>query len=102
MLRRIEADESAAALNSATAALAAQPIVPPVSESDADAGHLPQDHPQWVRDAVAISRAAREIVARLRPVFIAVMTMWDHRFRCIAIGGRRISVDVSGSYRMEI
>jgi hypothetical protein len=100
MLRRTEIDDHAPALS--LGALHADPPIAPVAETDLYPGLLPQDHPRWVSDAVAISKAARELVAKLRPVLVAVRSFWDHRLRCIAIAGRRIGIDVSGSYRIEL
>jgi len=99
MLHRIESDDGAFGYSAGVPA--SEPVVPAVAESDAHAGVLSHDRPRWPPDAIAISKAARELVSRLRPVVIAVKSFWDHRLRCIAIGGRRVSVDVSGSYRLE-
>lgn len=101
MLPRVETEDLLSGLPSAFGTRAAEPIVPVVADADDDGGHLPNDHPHWVRDAVAISRAARELVARLRPIVVRALTIWDHAVRCIAIGGRRVGVDASGSYRIE-
>ncbi|HEY1977540.1 MAG TPA: hypothetical protein VGG89_13375 [Candidatus Baltobacteraceae bacterium] len=101
MLRSVEADERASALGAATVTRASEPAVTALAEANLDDNQLPNDHPRWVRDAVAISRAARDLVARLRPIVIGVLTIWDHGVRCIAIGGRRVGVDASGSYRIE-
>ena len=101
MLRGVEADERTGALGAAALTRASEPAVTALAETDLDAGQLPNDHPRWVRDAVAISRAARDLVARLRPIVIGVLTIWDHGVRCIAVGGRRVGVDASGSYRIE-
>ncbi len=101
MLRGVEVDERANAIGAATATHAAEPVVAALGEADLDGGQLPNDHPQWVRDAVAISRAARDLVARLKPIAMRVLTFWDHGMRCIAIGGRRVGIDASGSYRIE-
>jgi len=100
MLRRVEPDESVAAAQLALGAVASEPIVPAISESELETS-LPHDHPRWARDAVAISKMARDFVARLRPVVLAVMSFWDHRLHCIAVGNRRVSVDASGSYRVD-
>lgn len=62
---------------------------------------LPRDHPAWMRDAVALSMRARELLAKLKPVAIRVLTFWDHTVRSLHIAGRRLSVDGSGSYRMD-
>jgi hypothetical protein len=100
MLRHVESDESPGGLW--PSALQPDPAIAAVTDGDADAGTLPQDHPRWVSDAVAISKAARELAEKLRPVFVAVRSFWDHRLRCIAIAGRRLGIDASGSYRLEI
>ena len=76
-------------------------IVPLVPEDELETPPLPREHPRWVKDAVAISQRARQLVERLRPVVVRVLTFWDHHVRGIAIGGRRLSIDVSGSYRID-
>lgn len=101
MLRGVEAEDLSNALGAATATRASAPVVAALGEADLDSNQLPNDHPQWVRDAVAISRAARDLVARLRPVVIRVLTFWDHGVRCIAVAGRRVGIDASGSYKIE-
>lgn len=101
VLRSVEADERAGALGAAHVPRASEPVVAALDEADLDPNHLPNDHPRWVRDAVAISRAARDLVARLKPVVIRVLTIWDHGVRCIGVAGRRVGVDASGSYRIE-
>lgn len=62
---------------------------------------LPRDHPAWVRDAIAMSARAREWVAKIKPIAIRVMTFWDHAVRSINVMGRTLSVDASGSYRLD-
>ena len=62
---------------------------------------LPRDHPAWQRDVIAVSARARELLARLRPVTVRVLTFWDHVLRGILVGGRRVEVDPSGSYRLR-
>jgi NADPH-dependent glutamate synthase beta subunit-like oxidoreductase len=101
VLRRVEAEELTNSLGAVSPARSSEPVVAALAETDLDAGQLPHDHPQWVRDAVAVSRAARDLVARLRPIVVRVMTFWDHGMRCIVVGGRRVGVDASGSYRIE-
>lgn len=101
MLRRIEAEETAATLGAAGGARASEPVVPEVSQADLETSGLPHDHPRWVRDAVAVSQRARRLLERLAPAVIAVLTMWDHRLRCIVVSGRRVHVDASGSYRVD-
>ncbi len=77
------------------------PILPLIPEDELETPPLPREHPKWVKDAAAVSQRARQIIAHLRPVIIRVLTFWDHHARSIAVGGRELSVDVSGSYRLE-
>ena len=99
MLRRVDIEESLADLR--PPGVPAEAAVPPVAEAELETALLPHDHPKWVRDAVAISQRARELIERLKPIVVRVLTVWDHRFRCIAIGSQRLSVDASGSYRID-
>jgi hypothetical protein len=103
MLRRVDADEGLHRQESPVLgpSLAAAQIVPTVGESESFESLLPRDHPKWVRDAVTVSQRARELIARLRPVAVRILTFWDHRVRSALVGGSRICVDPSGSYRME-
>jgi hypothetical protein len=41
------------------------------------------------------------LIARLRPVAVRILGFWDHRIRSAFVAGTRISIDPSGSYRME-
>jgi hypothetical protein len=41
------------------------------------------------------------LVARLKPAIVAVLSVWDHRFRSIVVAGRHVRVDPSGSYRSD-
>jgi hypothetical protein len=81
--------------------LASRPILPLVPEDELETPPLPREHPKWVNDAVAVSQRARQLVTRLKPVIIRVLAFWDHRARGIAIGGRELTVDFSGSYRLD-
>ncbi|HTZ54233.1 MAG TPA: hypothetical protein VMB20_04155 [Candidatus Acidoferrum sp.] len=102
MLRRIDADEGRAhAAQPHAAAIATEAMVAPVAESETESSLLPRDHPKWARDAVTLSQRAREIVARLRPVIVKILTFWDHRVRSALVSGARVSIDPSGSYRVE-
>jgi hypothetical protein len=38
---------------------------------------------------------------KLKPVAIRVVQFWEHRVRSISIGNRTLSVDASGSYRLQ-
>ncbi len=103
MLRRIEPEEGAAALGiPANSTRQSEAVVPAIAESDLETTGLPHDHPRWVRDAVAVSHRARELLGRLKPVVVAVASLWDHRLRCIVIGDRRVRIDPSGSYRADV
>ncbi|MGA8534966.1 MAG: hypothetical protein WB615_12735 [Candidatus Tumulicola sp.] len=102
MLRRIDPEEPAALAMPAGAARYSEAVVPVVSDADLETTNLPHDHPRWVRDAVAVSHRARGLLGKIRPVVIAVMSLWDHRLRCIMVGDRRVRIDPSGSYRADV
>jgi hypothetical protein len=76
-------------------------ILPLLPEDELETPPLPREHPKWVKDAVAVSQRARQAILRLRPVIVRVLTFWDHRLRNIAVAGRSVSIDFSGSYRVE-
>ncbi len=101
MLRRVDADERPQSLTGARERVQIEPIVPAIPDVELEAAPLPHDHPPWVRDALTVSQRAKELIARLRPVVLRVLTFWDHRIRSIAIAGRRVGVDASGSYRVD-
>ena len=87
---------------SPTAALTLPPPLAVALDPDVEfTNALPSDHPAWAKDTLSLSRRARALLARLRPIAIKVMTFWDHRLRSIVVGGRTLSVDASGSYRLE-
>lgn len=103
MLRRVDADGArgiSAALGGQEAS-ETQAIIAAVSDVDMDTSLLPRDHPQWVKDTLSVSNRARELLARLKPVVITILTFWDHRVRNALIGNSRVSIDPSGSYRIE-
>jgi hypothetical protein len=100
MLRRIEPEEPAIAIPLHVAAARSEAVAA-VEEAEHETALLPHDHPRWVRDAIAVSQRAREIVAKLRPVALHVLSFWDHRVRCIVVADRRIAVDASGCYRAD-
>ncbi len=101
MLRRLELEEAGAALPLQIGASRSEAIVPVVPEAELETALLPQDRPRWVKDAVAVSQRAREIIARLRPAAVRVLCFWDHRIRAIVVGDRRVQVDASGCYRAD-
>ncbi len=89
----------------AASAALALPLAAPVGAVDPDdrwgnGPALPSDHPAWARDALSISQRARALLARIKPVVVRVIAFWEHRVKSISIGGRTLSVDASGSYRM--
>jgi hypothetical protein len=98
LVRRVELDESRPALSGGVETNRPE-AVPAVAEAELETALLPHDHPRWVKDAVAVSQRAREFIAKLRPVVIEVLAFWDHRFRSIMVGDRRVQVDPSGCYR---
>jgi len=76
--------------------------MPVLDPDDRYGGHaLPSDHPAWMKDTLSISQRTRALLARLKPVVVKVVAYWEHRVRSIAIGTRRLSVDPSGSYRLD-
>lgn len=101
MLRRIEGDERNSALLGALVTGHSEAIVASIPEAELETPLLPHDHPKWVKDALTVSQRAREAIVKLRPVIVTVLSFWDHRVRALIIGGTRISVDASGSYRRE-
>lgn len=77
------------------------PLLPLIPDDELETPPLPREHPKWVKDAVAVSQRARRLITQLRPAVVRVLTFWDHHVRSIAIAGRELSVDVSGSYRID-
>ncbi len=103
MSGRIELDPRAQNASQAGAGTLAPAALAPVAlDPDSELGHdLPGDHPPWPRDSVSISQRARSLFATLRPVLIRVINCWEHRVRALVVCGRTLSVDASGSYRIE-
>ncbi len=77
------------------------PVLPFVPDDELETPPLPREHPKWVKDALAVSQRARQLIAGLPPVLVRVLTFWDHHVRGIVVGGRELSVDISGSYRLD-
>jgi hypothetical protein len=101
MLRRVDADEQRHPHGLETAGtIGAEPIVSAVAQPEMETT-LPRDHPKWVKDALSVSQRAKDLVTRLKPVVVRILTFWDHRVRSACIGGARVSIDPSGSYRVE-
>jgi hypothetical protein len=101
MLRRIELDETSGALPLQIGANRSESVVPVVAETELETALLPHEQPRWVKDAVAVSQRARELIAKLRPAAVHVLSFWDHRIRAIVVGERRVGVDASGCYRAD-
>jgi hypothetical protein len=102
VLRRIDGDEQRPHVAQPhAAAIPTEQMVAAIGESEAENSLLPRDHPKWARDAVTLSQRTREVVARLRPVVVKILTFWDHRVRSVFIAGNRVCIDPSGSYRIE-
>ncbi len=102
MFRRVEGDDALDRTGLRSLAPREDAPVPSLQlDADAHAELLPHGHPQWVRDGVAISSRARELLTRLRPVVVRVLHFWDHGVRAIVAGGRCVRVDPSGCYRTE-
>lgn len=101
MLRRVELDEPNAAVPLQVGASRSEAIVPVVAEAELETALLPNDQPRWVKDAVAVSQRARELISKLRPAAVHVLSFWDHRIRAILVGERRVAVDASGCYRID-
>lgn len=101
MLRRIEGERPSETLASGLAQIEGERAVPAIAGHDDafDATFLPRDHPPWNKDTLTISQRARELIGRLRPIAIRVLSFWDHRIRTVSIGHARLSIDASGSYR---
>ncbi len=51
--------------------------------------------------AIAADGEIRELLARIKPVIVRVLTFWDHRVRSAFVGGNRLTIDPSGSYRVD-
>jgi hypothetical protein len=102
MLRRIELEDATPALPLQVGASRSEAVVPVVAEGELETALSPHDQPRWVKDAVAVSQRAREIIAKLRPAAVHVLCFWDHRIRAIVVGNRCVQVDASGCYRTQV
>ncbi|HEY8296589.1 MAG TPA: hypothetical protein VIG32_01010 [Candidatus Baltobacteraceae bacterium] len=96
---RIESDPAAGALY---APIQPAPYVFPIlPEDELETPPLPREHPPWVKDALSVSQRTRALLARIKPAVVRILTFWDHTVRSVAIAGRRVCIDASGSYRVE-
>jgi hypothetical protein len=100
---RVDADPSGVVAENTSVAFAATlPATLAIDPDDQYGGHaLPSDHPAWMKDTLSISQRTRALIARLKPVVVKVVAYWEHRVRSIVVGKRRLSVDASGSYRLD-
>jgi len=97
---RIEPDAPLAVFAQAPSQPAAIAAILP--DEDFDTALLPREHPKWVKDAMLVSMRARQLLARIKPVALRVLSFWDHAVRTVVLGGNRsVSVDSSGSYRLD-
>jgi hypothetical protein len=79
---------------------AARPLA--LAELAAERGeHLPRDHPRQSQDAVSLCSRARELLAGMSVQPTYALSFWDHGGRSAKIGARRVSIDPSGSYKLE-
>lgn len=103
MSARVDADAQAA--QASVAAGIAPPSGPAQIAFDNDDRYggpaLPSDHPKWLKDAVSLSSRARALVVKLKPVVMHAIAAWEHRVRSVVVGGRTVTVDASGSYRID-
>ena len=102
MSARVDAEPAALATppDAALAAVAALPVA--IDTDDRWGGHaLPGDHPAWLKDTLSISQRARALLAHVKPVVVRVVASWEHRVRSIFVGAQRLSIDASGSYRLD-
>ncbi len=105
MSSRVESDAQTAAAAAANLPVSGVPVaLQPISLDPDDrwGGHsLPGDHPAWMRDTLSVSQRARALLAHVKPIVLKVIEAWEHRVRSIVVGGRRLSIDPSGSYRLD-
>ncbi len=99
MPRRIERDSERT--RAELAPVLHDPLAAVAPDAELETPPLPRDLPPWARDAIAISQRARDLLARIKPAIVRVLTFWDHRVRNATIAGRRLNIDPSGSYRVE-
>ncbi|MFY9781754.1 MAG: hypothetical protein WAJ85_14735 [Candidatus Baltobacteraceae bacterium] len=102
MSARVDADSQAGSQAGALPAGQA-PALPPIALDPDDmlGNALPSDHPAWMKDTLSLSQRARLLFTRLKPAVVTVLRFWDHHVRSIVVGGRRLSIDASGSYRVD-
>jgi len=98
MPRRIERDPES--VRSDLAPIVTDPLAATAPDAELETPALPRDLPPWARDAIAVSQRARDLLARIPPAVVRILTFWDHRVRNAVVAGRRLDIDPSGSYRL--
>lgn len=101
MRPRVEPRSSPAIFEALDPFAPASRVLPLVPDDELESPPLPRDHPKWVRDSLAVSHRARRLIASLRPIALRILSFWDHRLRAVAVRGRTLSLDSSGSYRID-
>jgi hypothetical protein len=66
-----------------------------------EAPNLPSDHAAWAKDTLSLSQRARAFAAALAPIVVRTLSYWDHRVRSIVVRSGKLTIDFSGSYRLE-
>ena len=82
---------------------AGPPAVAPLFPDDEfETPPLPREHPKWIKDGLAISQRAKQLLESVKRVPLRVLRFWDHAVRSLTVRDRRVSIDSSGSYRMDV
>ena len=97
-MARIDPDTNPAMYQPVSGSRAILALIP---DDELETPPLPRELPRWVKDALAVSQRARQVIARLKPVAVRVLSFWDHQVRSLTVSGRRLTIDVSGSYRLD-
>jgi hypothetical protein len=61
---------------------------------------LGAEHTAWRRDRLSPSNRAKRLLEKIKPFIIKVLSFWDHRISRLAIEGRELFIDSSGSYQV--
>jgi hypothetical protein len=96
---RVEADAPGLLFAPLDAAPAVAALIP---DDEFETPPLPREHPKWIKDGMVVSQRAKQLLERVKPIPLRVLRFWDHAVRSLTILDRRISIDSSGSYRMEV
>lgn len=96
---RVEADTPGLLFAPLDAAPAVAALIP---DDEFETAPLPREHPKWIKDGLVVSQRAKQLIERVKPVTLRALRFWDHAVRSLTILDRRVSVDSSGSYRMDV